>query len=188
MHGIKVHRRTAFDVRIERGIPATTPIWTLIDLAAGLDQPHLERAINEAVNRDLVDLDELRAGAHGRAGARAVARLLDRDTFVLTDTVLEQRLLLIVRRAGLPLPQTQRRLGGGRVDFYWPELKLIVEADSLRFHRTPAQQRNDLLRDQQHLADDDIQTLRFTHWQIWHEPDHVAAVLTAVIRRRSVAA
>jgi very-short-patch-repair endonuclease len=91
-------------------------------------------------------------------------------------------LLRIARRAGLPRPQTQRRLAGGRVDFYWPRLGLIVEADSLRFHRTPAQQRADRLRDQKNAAAGLI-TLRFTHWQIFFDPDHVSAILVAVSRR-----
>ena len=164
-------------MRIHKGIAATSPLCTVIDISHGLGEFRLERAVNEAVNRDLIDLDELHAAARGRASA--IVRLLDRDRFVVTDTVLEQRLLRIVRKAGLPLPQSQRRLDGGRVDFYWPELKLIVEADSLRFHRTPAQQLGDRLRDQKHLAAG-IRTLRFTHWQIWHEPNHVEAILRAV--------
>ena len=174
--GIRVHRRTSFEVRIERGIPTTSPICTVIDLSHRLDEFQLERAINEAVNRDLLDLDELRDAARGRS--RAIGKLLEREKFVVTDTVLEQRFLRIVRRSGLPLPQTQRRLPGGRVDFYFPELNLVVEADSLRFHRTPFQQRTDVLRDQTHFKAE-IRTLRFTHWQIWHEPDYVASVLQA---------
>jgi very-short-patch-repair endonuclease len=130
-------------------------------------------------------LDELHAAARGRSGA--IVRLLDRDLYVVTDTRLEQALLRIVRKAGLPLPQTQRRLPGGRVDFYWPELGLVVEADSLRFHRTPAQQARDLMRDQKHAAAE-LFPLRFSHWQIMFDPDYVAAILTAVIRRLSVAA
>jgi very-short-patch-repair endonuclease len=174
--GIRVHRRKSFDVRIHHGIPATSPVCTLIDIAPQLDDAALERAINEAVNRDLVDLDELRAAARRRS--RAIVRLLDRDTFAVTDTMLEQRFLRIVRRTGLPLPETQRHLDGGRVDFYWPALDLIVETDSLRFHRTPSQQRNDVLRDQTHFKAE-LRTLRFTHWQVWHEPDYVETILRA---------
>jgi very-short-patch-repair endonuclease len=175
--GITVHRRVRFEIRIHKGIPATSPLDTVIDLALPLDDGGLERTINEAVNRDLIDLDELRVAARGRSSA--IVRHLEQDAFVVTDTILEQKLLRIVRKAGLPLPHTQRRLPGGRVDFYWPELKLIVEADSLRFHRTPSQQREDRLRDQRNLAAG-IRTLRFTHWQVVREPGHVAAILRAV--------
>jgi very-short-patch-repair endonuclease len=174
--GIKVHRRKHIEVRIHNGIPTTSPICTVIDIASGLNEFQLERAINEAVNRDLIELDELREAARGRSSA--IVRLVDRATFVVTDTVLEQRFLRIVRRAGLPLPETQRRLPGGRVDFFWPALDLIVEADSLRFHRTPFQQRTDLVRDQTHFKAE-MRTLRFSHWQVWHEPDHVETILRA---------
>ncbi|HEY0632293.1 MAG TPA: hypothetical protein VGC98_09580 [Thermoleophilaceae bacterium] len=174
--GIKVHRRRRFDLRIHKGIPTTSPICTVIDIAPQLGDAQLERAINEAVNRDLIELDELREAARGRSSA--IGRLLDRDSFVVTDSALEQRFARIARRAGLPRPQTQRHLDGGRVDFYWRELELIVETDSLRFHRTPFQQRSDVLRDQAHFKAE-LRTLRFTHWQVWHEPDYVETILRA---------
>src|SRR3954471_6336784 len=44
--GIKVHRRRRFDVRIHKGIPATSPIWTVIDLSRQLGEFQLERIIN----------------------------------------------------------------------------------------------------------------------------------------------
>jgi very-short-patch-repair endonuclease len=46
-------------------------------------------------------------------------------------------MLPIVRRVGLPDPLTQVWLDGFRVDFYWPDLGVVVETDSLRYHRTP---------------------------------------------------
>jgi very-short-patch-repair endonuclease len=189
--GITAHRRMRMETTIHRGIVVTTPACTIVDLAPKLSDSQLERCINEAVNRDLADPEGLRdevAAMRRRFGARKVIALLDRDTFVATESVLEQRFLRIVRRAGLPLPATQRRLPGGRVDFYWPELKLVVEADSLRFHRTPSQQRTDLVRDQVNLADADVQTLRFSHWQIFKEPQYVTRILTAAMRRRAAAA
>ena len=162
-----------------------------MDVAPSLSDEQLERCVNEAVNRDLTTPEKLRSDAAAmrrRFGARRVVTLLDRDTFIATHTMLEQRFLRIVRGAGLPLPGTQARLTGGRVDFYWPELKLIVEADSLRFHRTAAQQRKDIVRDQLNFADAEIKTLRFTHWQVCREPDYVARILAAAIRRLAAAA
>lgn len=189
--GIKVHRRTSMETTTHKGIVVTTPACTIVDLAPRLSDTRLERCVNEAVNRGLTDPERLRGevGAMPRRfGARKVIALLERDLFVVTDTILEQKLLRILRKAGLPLPKTQVRLPGGRVDFYWPEFKLVVEADSLRFHRTPSQQRTDLVRDQVNFADAEIHTLRFSHWQICNEPDYVARILTAAIRRLAVAA
>jgi hypothetical protein len=136
--GIRVHRRVAPKQTRHHGIPITSPTQTLIDLAPRLDATRLERAVNEAVNRDLVDPDRLGEAVKDTPGR--LRTILDRDTFTLTDSV-EQLFLPIARAAGLPKPLTQVHVNGFRVDFYWPELDIVVEADSLRFHRTPAQQR-----------------------------------------------
>jgi very-short-patch-repair endonuclease len=172
------------------GIPLTTVVDTLVDLATVLRLPDLERTVNEAVNGYLTDPERLREALtrmRRRRGVRTLVALLDRDTYVVTESILEQRSLRIARRAGLPKPTTQRRLGGGRVDFVWLDIKLIVEADSLRFHRTPMQQRADRLRDQRHAAAG-FTTLRFTHYQITHEPEHVERTLRAVVRNLRAAA
>jgi very-short-patch-repair endonuclease len=175
--GIKVHRRTRAETGRYRGIPVTSPIQTLMDLATRLDGPHLERAVNEAVNRDLTTPDRLRKAADRQPALRT---LLDRDTFVVTDTELEQRFVPIARKAGLPMPQTQIHVNGYRVDFYFEDRGIVVEADSLRFHRTAAQQRKDILRDQAH-AKAGLIPLRFTHWQIYYEPAYVGETLSAVV-------
>ena len=66
--------------------------------------------------------------------------LLDRSNFSLTDSELERRFLPLAHSAGLPPPQTRRRVNGFRVDFFWPELGLVVETDGLTYHRTPVAQ------------------------------------------------
>jgi very-short-patch-repair endonuclease len=73
-------------------------------------------------------------------------------------------------------------LNGFKVDFYWPELGLVVETDGLRYHRTPTQQARDRLRDQAHTAAG-LVPLRFTHGQIRYEPNHVENTLRAVRAR-----
>jgi very-short-patch-repair endonuclease len=83
----------------------------------------------------------------------------------------------------LPRPATQVRLNGYRVDFFWPELGLVVETDGLRYyHRTPAQQARDRLRDQVRAAAR-LTPLRFTRAQVRFEPAHVQATLAAVAVR-----
>jgi very-short-patch-repair endonuclease len=172
------------------GIPVTTPICTLVDLAAKYSPKVLEAAVNEADKLDLVSPEQLRAALdelHHRPGVAALRKLLDRHTFTLTDSELERLFLPIARRAGLPPPKTQQVVNGYRVDFFWPELGLIVETDGLRYHRTPAQQTRDTLRDQTHAAAE-LTPLRFTHAQVRFQPKHVENTLRAVVsrlRRRS---
>jgi very-short-patch-repair endonuclease/predicted transcriptional regulator of viral defense system len=186
--GVALHRRAALgaqDVTNHNAIPVTTPICTLVDLAPRLGRRGLERAIKEADSRGLVDPETLRVALDDMRGRRGVAILrdtLDRRTFVLTDSELERRFLPIARRAGLPKPETQMMVNGFRVDFYWPELGLVVETDGLRYHRTPTQQAADRVRDQAHAAAG-LTPLRFTHAQIAYEPGHVRETLGAVSGR-----
>jgi very-short-patch-repair endonuclease/predicted transcriptional regulator of viral defense system len=186
--GLIAHRRHTLredDVTRCRAIPVTTPVQTLIDVATQLPTPALEAAVNEADKLDLVDPERLRLELQqrkGQPGAPHMRALLDRATFVLTDSQLERYFLPIARRAGLGRPQTQVRLNGFNVDFYWPELGLVVETDGLRYHRTPTQQARDRIRDQHHTAAGLI-PLRFTHWQVRHEQRHVQRTLQAVACR-----
>jgi very-short-patch-repair endonuclease len=187
--GIVVHRRVALGAseKTQRhGIPVTTPIATLIDLAARLHSNQLEAAINEADKHDLTNPETLRAALDDvvapRPGTANLRRTLDRRTFTLTDSELERRFLPIVQSSGLPEPQTGRHLNGFKVDFHWPALKLVVETDGLRYHRRPAQQARDRLRDQTHAAAG-LTTLRFTHAQVRFDPRHVEATLAAVAGR-----
>ena len=87
----------------------------------------------------------------------------------------------MAKRAGLPKPLTQHHLHGFRVDFYWPELGLVIETDGLRYHRTPAQQSRDRQRDQA-LTAAGLTVLRFTHAQVRFEPDYVVATLRRVVQ------
>jgi very-short-patch-repair endonuclease len=187
--GVRLHRVHALvdEDRGERdGIPATSPFRTLIDLALVLPPGELERAINEADRLGLLDPETLRSMAGARTGQHGVGPLravLDRRTFTLTDSELERRFIGLVRRAGLPVPLTQHRVNGVRVDFYWPELRLIVETDGLRYHRTPSQQAKDRIRDQRHAAQGFI-PVRFTHAQVAFDAEGVISTLRAVMSRQ----
>jgi very-short-patch-repair endonuclease len=176
--GITVHRRKELSAMTHRGVPTTTPIDTLLDLATQTTDDALEQAINEADKLDLVDPEALRGAVDGerRPGAAAVRVVLDQYT--RTDSPLEREFLRIVRKAGLPKPQTRERVNGHRVDFFWPELNLVVETDGLRYHRTPSQQAKDRLRDQDHFVAG-VRSLRFTRAQVRFEPRRVEAVLRA---------
>ena len=193
---LRIHRRPSLrpsDITTEYGIPVTTPVQTLIDMALRLDRPGVERMINEADKYNLAHPPGLREALEGRVGDRGVARLrrvLDRRTYSLTKEELERRFLPLARGAGLPAPLTGQWVDGFEVDFYWPDLGLLVETDGLRYHRTPAEQARDRLRDQAHTAAG-LTPLRFTHEQVRYEPDHVLAVLRATARmlaRRSAQA
>jgi very-short-patch-repair endonuclease len=191
--GIRIHRRSSLnlgrDLTTEHGIPVTTPIQTLIDVSLRLDRPGVERMINEADKYSLTNPPQLRKALDARTGEPGVAKLrhiLDRRTFRLTKEELERRFLPLARKAGLPSPLTGQFVNGFEVDFYWPDLGLVVETDGLRYHRTPAEQARDRLRDQAHTAAG-LTQLRFTHEQVRYEPEYVTRILAQTASRSAIA-
>jgi very-short-patch-repair endonuclease len=183
--GIRLHRRASLGpLRIVRRIPVADPVSVLIDLAAELATEEVEVAVNEADRLDLVRTHRLRPALDrepSRPGVGQLKRILDAQTFSRAANTLERRFLAIIREAGIPPPETQRHLGRNRVDFFWPALGFVVETDSLRHHRTAAEQAVDLVRDQTH-ARAGLRSLRFTHSQVFHRPDHVREVLLDAFR------
>lgn len=180
--GIRFHSRPSLpsrDVGTCEGIPVTSPVRTLIDLAT-LEPPNrLERAVNEADKRDLIDPESLRRAIEAYAGGPGVRRLrkvLDKHTFLLSDDELELLFHPLARKAGLPLPETKVFVDEFEVDFFWPALGLVVETDGWRYHRTASAQTRDALRFQLHTASG-LTPLRFSHHQVKHEPDHVLDIL-----------
>ncbi|MBA2630603.1 MAG: type IV toxin-antitoxin system AbiEi family antitoxin domain-containing protein [Thermoleophilaceae bacterium] len=186
---IVVHLRQVETSR-HRGIPVTSLALTLVDLAATIPRGELESAMGEADRRGLTDPPAIRLALGrlgGRPGVAVLRSTLDRQDFRLTDSALERRFLAVVRAAGLPTPETGRWLNGFKTDLYWPQLGLVVETDGLRYHRTPAQQARDRLRDQAH-ARAGLTALRFTHAQVTFDPGQVRDTLTGVMARLAAAA
>jgi very-short-patch-repair endonuclease len=186
--GLVVHRRRSWGpgyVMKQAQIPVTSPLITLIDIAPLVRSARRDAAINEADKLGLLDPPTLRAALEDvgpMPGTGILKRLLDRHTFVLTDSELERRFVPLARRAGLSDPLTRQLLNGFRVDFYWPDLGLVVETDGLAYHRTPLQQARDRLRDQAHTAAG-LTPLRFTRAQVRFEPAYVERTLATVARR-----
>jgi very-short-patch-repair endonuclease len=173
----------ADDLVLRDDIPVTSPVRTLVDLATELDPIALERAVNDADKRDLVDPEALRdelARFAGDPGIRPLRHLLDKIFFRLSDSDLEIYFRRIVRVAKLPLPLTKQRVNRFEVDFFWPDLGLVVETDGLRYHRTPSAQLRDARRDRAHVMAG-MTPLRFTHYEVRYEPGRVRTALVKTI-------
>ncbi len=93
--GLRVRGRpslAAERVTTHDGIPVTTPVQTLVDLSTELAPIRVERAVNEADKRDLIDPEALRVELDryvGEPGVKSLCSLLDRCTFRLSDSDLE---------------------------------------------------------------------------------------------------
>lgn len=176
--GLKVRARAKLDpakIAAKDGIPVTEIAQTLVDLAAELSPRRVERAINEADKHNLIDPETLRSqlGSHaGEPGVKPLRMLLDKRTFRLSDSDLEILFRPIAAEAGLPFPLSKQIVNGWEVDFYWPDLGLVVETDGLRYHRTASTQTRDARRNRTHALAGMI-PLRFTHHEVKYEPTRV---------------
>jgi hypothetical protein len=186
--GIRAHRRArlaAEDHAEHERIPVTSPACTLVDIASLLDPDELEAAINGAGRLELVDPEGLRLYLEGlgrHPGVGVIRRILD-SADVPADRLGTRAAFPPTRPWCRPSrPLTQQRVNGFRVDFYWPDLGLVVETDGLRYHRTPAQQTRDRIRDQAHTAAG-LVPLRFTHAQVKYGPEQVRSILVATAAR-----
>lgn len=184
--GIQFHGRPSLrveDIVRRDDIPATSPVQTLIDLATELGSVALERAVNDADKRGLVDPEALREELNrfsGEPGVRPLRHLLDKLFFRLSDSDLEIYFRRIVKAAKLSIPLSKQRVKGFEVDFFWPDLGLVVETDGLRYHRTPSAQTRDARRDRAHVMAG-MTPLRFTHYEVRYEPSRVRTSLTKTI-------
>ena len=112
-------------------------------------------------------------------------RLLDRYVIGsgLTASELEARFYEICAGANLPLPEIQARFAERRrIDFVWHHLRLIVETDGRRAHDSFIAFTDDRVRDREHFLSGYV-TLRFTWWEVEHEPRLVAEQLLAAHAR-----
>lgn len=142
--GVVVHRTGRLDpvdVSRRRRVPVTTPARTLLDLGAVVPSDVVESALEDALMRRLIGLRLLtntlaRLGGPGRRGAGVLRALVEeRDPATApTQSVLEDELLRVLRRGGLPEPVRQYDVAGVRVDAAYPDVKLGIEADSRIWH------------------------------------------------------
>jgi hypothetical protein len=168
--GIKSHRRdilTPID-RVTIGvIPATSPAWTILDLAGTLDlsdeaeRGRLGGAIDDVLVRRLTSLRAIerllqRVAASRLPGVPVVTELVAerRAGKKPAETGLEDELLGIFRTYGLPEPVRQHvvaLLDGGtaRFDAAYPELLLGFEADGDEHHKGLLDRMRDQARDEQ---------------------------------------
>ena len=182
--GIRLHRsRTleARDVTTRRGIPITTPVRTVIDLATTLEGRPLEYVLDLAEQRGLVDSAELGRRPKPRS-LQAVLSLYTTGTFV-TRSEMENRFLALCDEHGILRPLVNSHVEGEEVDFVWPEKRLVVEVDGYRYHRAPSRFESDRERDVV-LSLAGWQVLRFTWRQLTTRPVWVARAVYAALGNR----
>jgi Protein of unknown function (DUF559) len=188
--GIRVHRTSTLerrDVMRHDGVPTTTPVRTLIDLAGVVNYRLLRRAVRKALFQRRVSLPQLVAAVR-RAGPRRGTANLNRVLATrpeATRSELEDVVLDLIVDAGLARPDVNKPLllAGRRVipDFRWPEHRVVVEADGRAWHDNPVAREEDAER-QALLEERGERVVRVTWAQAVGRPAQTIARIRAALR------
>jgi hypothetical protein len=180
---VTTHRGRSVEATTHRGIPITTVPRTLVDLAAILSLDALARACHEAgVLYDTTpgQVEAVLAKRPNAKGASELRAVLHGDVHV-TLSKLERAFLNRLREVGLPLPQTNKRAHGRRVDCRWPDRRLTVELDSYRYHSSRHAWEQDRRREREARARGD-EFRRYTYGDVLERPRLMLAELRALLR------
>jgi hypothetical protein len=173
--GVRVHDTTvkgrAHAMRIG-GIPVTTPARTLCDVTWGAPPWVVERAVDDALRRKLVTLEQLKKvflelATKGRRRSRIMRAILEARLpgFDPGGSDPEIKILQWIVASGLPRPRQQYRVRiHGKTykpDLAYPDLKIAIEYDGWDVHSPRTSFDGDRERDMD-LEDEDWRVLHFT--------------------------
>lgn len=174
----------AQDVTTIAGLPTTRPQRTLIDLAATVKPEELERAVDEALRKNLTGLEQIarRLDELGllRRGHSRMRQLLERpERLGATESALETHFLQLVRTKGLPEPALQLRVPRpngtlARIDCAYPDHRIAIELEGGQFHSGRIDRQRDSSR-QNDIVLADWRVLRFTWEDVTRHAERVAS-------------
>ncbi len=182
--GLRVHRSSvpADEVGRCRGIPVTTVVRTILDIAPTLTPARLKSVIDAAENQGFsgpLSLADLQERYPRRAGTAALRRIIaeDRVGIDVPREELELRFAEFIERFGLPRPAVNKVVEAGEawreVDCVWESARLIVELDSRKHHDNSTAFEEDRARDQS-LIGAGWRVVRITWKQLHGQPEQLA--------------
>ena len=190
-----VRRRTLIAGTVDiAGIRCTSPLQTLLDLAAQLDDLQWEQALESALRKRLVCIAEIEAllpelGRRRMPGTTRIRRVLALrppgapPTGSLLETLFVQ-LRRLVSGSTEPRRQYEVRNEHGEfvayVDFAWPELGIFIELDGQHHEGQPV---HDARRETAVVAATGWLVGRFTWDEIVHHPTATKRRLEQLLRR-----
>jgi Transcriptional regulator, AbiEi antitoxin len=174
---------------VREGIPVTSLARTYLDLAATERGRTVERMLDRAAERHLLDLGpvhELLARHPGHPGAPKLeaALAIYQPQRKFTRSGLERRFLELVREAGLPEPAMNVFVAGHEIDAWWEEAQFGVELDTYETHGSRLSFEDDRVRDDEYLLAG-LDVTRVTETRLDREAGAVADSLRRHLARRA---
>ena len=151
--GLLVHRRGGAPLVMIGERPATSPAWTAVEVARSLRRPRALATLDAALRTGTCSRPELWRAAVEQAGRRGIVAVRDLIPLAdgLAESPMESEARLAMIDGGLPIPELQYEIidGNGdlrRVDFAWPDQRVVVEYDGIDWHSGADAMRRDRKR------------------------------------------
>jgi hypothetical protein len=179
------------------GIPTTSVPRTILDLPAVAHPFPIGKALDHACRREPGMLDRIvqrhvELPRRGRRGVRVMSAMLAERLGLpgLGDTDFETAAIRLVRSIGLPDPVLQHEVRDGDfvvyLDLAWPDIRWLVECDSLDKHSGKGPHEWDRAR-RRHLKRLGWETSEVTYDDVTKRPATTGAELRELFEQRRAA-
>lgn len=194
--GAVIHRPVRIDERdvaMRKGFRVTSPVRTVIDLGAVLDDDVLPKAVEAFLRSRRVGVSLLRWKCDDldhprRTGPRRVRAVLDDRALgdALADSPIEVHFAELCRSHGIPMPVFQFEVvvdgHTRRIDFAYPDRLLAIEIDGWEHHNLHASSAFEA----DHVRQNELTVLgwrfvRFTYHQVMRQPAYVAETVRQLL-------
>lgn len=150
---LMVHQRDGAPLQRVDGRLATAPAWTAVEVARTQWRPRALATLDAALRSQTCDPAGLAAAATEQKGRRGIVKV--RELLPLADpraeSVMESEARMVMIDGGVPTPELQYEITDltgrvWRVDFAWPEQRIVAEYDSIAWHSDPEAMLRDRMR------------------------------------------
>jgi hypothetical protein len=148
-----VHQRIGAPLRRVDGRLVTAPAWTAVEIARTLRRPRALGVLDAALHAGCCSRAELIAAVDEQKGRRGIVQVRELVQFAdgRAESPMESEARLVFIDGGLPLPELQYEIVDlhgklWRVDFAWPDAKVVAEYDSVEWHANPEGWKHDRMK------------------------------------------
>lgn len=150
---VMVHQRIGAPLKLVGSRLCTAPAWTAVEIARSVRRPRALAVLDSALRSRTCDTGTLTAAIDEQRGRRGIVQV--REMVALADgraeSPMESEARLAFHDGGLPAPELQYEIVDlhgrlWRVDFAWPEFRLVAEYESMEWHANPVSLRHDRMK------------------------------------------
>lgn len=151
--GVMVHQRTGALLASVQGRLATAPAWTAVEVARVLHRPRALATLDAALHVGACTAADLDAAVREQKGRRGIVRVREMLAHAdgRSESPMESEARLVFIDGGLPLPELQHEIVDRcgdlwRVDFAWPDARVVAEYESMEWHASPEALKHDRIK------------------------------------------